>query len=68
MANQFFKQPHIIANLAKAKVEENINNLIFTKLNSLQVFLISLHKSAFILANNYFENSHKIATYHITLS
>ena len=50
------------ANIAEAKAEKNINDFILAELNSLQISPIFLDKLAFILVNDYSDDSQKIAT------
>lgn len=56
-----------MANLAKAKAENNMDNFILAELNYLQVSLIFLDKPIFIFIDNYSDYSRKIAIYLTTL-
>ena len=55
------------SDLAEAEAEEDIDDFILAELNSLRVSLISLDELTLFLADNYSDDSWKIATYLTTL-
>lgn len=55
-ANRLYCQPPIIADLAEAETQKDIDNFIFAKLNGLCVLPIIFNKPIFILADNYLNN------------
>ncbi len=55
------------SDLAEAEVEEDIDDFILAELNSLRVSPISLDEPTPFLADNYSDDSKKIATYLTTL-
>ena len=66
VANELSRRPLTVADIAEAKAKRSINDFILIELNSLQVSPILLDDQNPILANNYLDDSQKIATYLIT--
>lgn len=66
-ADGLSRRPPTAADLAEAEAETDIDDFILTELNSLRVSPISLDEPTPILADNYSDNSWKIATYLTTL-
>ncbi len=67
MADGLSRRSLTATDLVEANVEEDINDFILAELNSLRVSPISLDEPTFIRANNYSDDSWKIATYLTTL-
>lgn len=63
VADILFWRPLIAADKAKAKGEKNIDDFMLKKLNNFRIFPISLNNLTLSLADKYFNNSQKIATY-----
>ena len=66
-ADGLSRQPLTAVDLAEAEAEEDIDDFILAELNCLRVSPIFLYEPTPILADNYSDQSRKIATYLTTL-